>query len=308
VQAWQLFAAAIAVALVIGAALALRKTRRPSQVAFVLLVTPVPTAGLLLFALLPGSPPEVTWLTWISSLLVALGLYPAFYGRRALQEWPSSTLTPVHLTFVNRHVVVARACLVLGISGYVFMFEPWFAVANVAATVIWVAIWIPEGWRLKKYETSAEIRATPEAVFRFLIDTSNWVRYQAGLEAVTATPDGPLTLGSEYTTRRSLVTDPPPLAPVSVEQRFKVIAMTDRSFTAVVPGQQGRAGFELQSVQAATRLTARSEWLLPFSDAILGYALEMEAAIDARRQVMLQDFKRLDELLVGGAPEPARSQ
>jgi hypothetical protein len=306
VRAWQLFAAGIALFLIARGALNLRQSRRLTEVAFVLLLVPIPTAGFILFALHPGLAPELSLLTWVSSFLVVLGLYPAFYGRHALQDWRSSTVTPARITFVNRYILVARSCFVLGVSGYVSMFEPWFGIANLVATALWVAIWIPERWRVRKFEISAEVRATPEATFRHLIDPSSWARYQADLHEVTTHPDGPLALGSEFTTRRSLPTNSPQpsLGPASLEATFRVTAMTSTSFTTVLLGRKDSATTELQPAQSATRVTGRGVWLLPITDAVLGLALEMEAGITVRRQLSLQNFKRLDELLAGGTLRP----
>jgi hypothetical protein len=299
VWAWQFFAAGIVLFLIARGALNLRQSRRLTEIVFVLLLVPIPAAGFILFALHPGPPPELTLLTWVSSFLVVLGLYPAFYGRHALQHWRSSTVTPARITFVNRHILMARSCFVLGVSGYVSMFEPWFGIANLVATALWVAIWIPERWRAKKFEISAEVRATPEATFRHLIDASNWARYQADLQEVTTHPDGPLALGSEFTTRRSLASNSPQpsLGPASLEATFKVTAMTSTSFTTVLQGRKDSGTTELQPAQSATRVTGRGVWLLPITDAILGQALEMQAAIAARRQMSLESYKKLDQAL-----------
>jgi hypothetical protein len=301
VWAWQLFAAAIAFALIFIGAVALRKNRRPTQIWFVLLAVPIPTAGLIVFALHPGPPPEISLVTWISSFAVALGIYPTFYGRRAMRTWQSATVTPADVTFVNRYSLAASLCFVLGVSGCVFMFEPWFGLANLVAIVVWVAIWIPTRWRTRRFETSAEIRAMPEATFRFLIEPSNWVRYQTDLEAVTAHPDGPLALGTEFTIRRSVAGRSSASSPWprSVEARHRITAMTSRSFTAVMIGRSDTSTTEVQSVESGTRVIWRFDWVLPFTDALLGLALEMPRAIAMRRETSLRSLERLDEVIGG---------
>jgi len=255
----------------------------------------------LFFLIQPGLAPELSLLTWISTFLVVLGLYPAFYGRRALQDWRSESVTTARITFVNRHIVVARYCLVLGVSGYVAQFEPWFGVANLAANAVWVAIWIPKRWRAKEFGVSAGVRADPETTFRFLIDPSNWTRYQSDLEAVIAHPEGPLGLGSEFTTRRRFATasSGSPPTPTSLEAHFKVIAMTSKSFTAGLLGRGDRSTTDVQKSGFATRVTGRGYWLLPVTDALLGHALEMQTSLKARTATSLQNYRRLDEILAG---------
>jgi len=295
---WQIFAGGVALVLVARALTLLRRSRRASQVVLALLFA-IPAAGFALYAVWPGPPPELTWVTWLSTLLIVLGLYPAFYGRSALRRWGSETVTRHYLTFANRHVLASRAFLVLDLSGYVWMFEPWFGVACLAATALWVVVWIPVRWRTVRFEVSAEIAAAPEVTFGFLIDHSNWHRYLTEVEAVTTDPPGTLAVGSEITARQRFPTDAgkPGSGSGSLEERSRITAMTDTSFTAVTLDGVGITTTEVQAKNAKTLLTVKSQAHVPFTDALLGLVLEMPTALAARRDRSRRNFERLNAVL-----------
>jgi hypothetical protein len=295
---WQIFAGAAALLLLARALLVMRISRRASQVVLALLFA-IPAAGFALYAVRPESEPELTWVTWLSTLLIVLGLYPAFYGRSALRRWGSETVTRHYLTFANRHVLAARAFLALGLSGYLFMFEPWLGVACLAATGLWVVAWIPVRWRTVRFEVSAEIAAAPAVTFGFLVDPSNWHRYLTEVEAVTTDPPGTLAVGSEITARQRFPTDAskPGSGSGSLEERSRITAMTDASFTAVTLDGVGIATTEVQVKNSKTLLTIRSQALVPFTDALLGLVLEMPTALTARREMSLRNFERLNAVL-----------
>ena len=295
---WQIFAGGVALVLVARALILLRKSRRASQVVLALLFA-IPAAGFALYSVWPGPPPEATWVTWLSTVFVVLGLYPAFYGRRALRRWGSETVTRHYLTFVNRYVLAARAFLAVGLSGYVFMFEAWFGIACLAATALWVVVWIPVRWRAVRFEVSAEIAAAPAVTVGFLVDPSNWHRYLTDLESVSTDPTGPLAMGSEITARQRFPTDAskPGSGSGSVEERSRITAITDTSFTAMTLDGAGVTTTEVHAINGKTLLTVRSQAHVPFTDALLGLALEMPAALAARRDRSRRNFERLNEVL-----------
>ena len=296
---WQVLAGLVAVALVAGAGRLLRRSRRPSQVVLVFLLVPVPAAGFALYALVPGPLPTLTLATWISSFLFALTVYPAFWGRRTSELRRASTVTFRDISSVNRHILAWRTCALLGVTGYLFMFEPWFAAANLAAVAAWVAIWIPARRRRKWFEMSGQIGATPEATFGFVVEPSNWSRYRADVQAVTAHPDGPLALGTVVTMRRTIPTTAQGEAawPESIEERLTITAMARTSFTATMSDRQAKVSTDVRSIGSATTITGRSEWITPFTDALLGHGLEEKGTIEAARQSMRRSYKRLDELI-----------
>jgi len=295
---WQIFAGGAALLLLARALLVVRSSRRASQVVLALLFA-IPAAGFALYSVWPGPPPELTWVTWLSTLLIVLGLYPAFYGRSALRRWGSETVTRHYLTFANRHVLASRTSLGLGLSGYVSMFEPWFGIACLAAIAMWFVVWIPVRWRTVKFEVSAEIAAAPEVTFGFLVDPSNWHRYLTEVEAVSTDPTGPLAMGSEITARQRFPTDAskPGSGSGSLEERSRITAITDTSFTAMTLDGAGVTTTEVHAINGKTLLTVRSQAHVPFTDALLGLALEMPAALAARRDRSRRNFERLNEVL-----------
>jgi hypothetical protein len=299
---WQVFAGVVAFALVATAVLRLRKSRRPSQILFVLLLVPIPAAGFALYAVKPGPLPTVTLATWVGSMLLALAIYPAFWWRRAAELRRASPLSFKDVAYINRHSLAWRGCAVLGVTVYLFMFEPWFALANLSAIAAWVALWIPTGRRRRGFEVSAEVRAVAEATVGFLVEPSNWSRYRSDIEAVTWKPDGPPAVGTEVTVRRAIprIGREEMVWPGSINERLRITRITGTSFTAVMLGRKATVTTDVRSSGSATRITGKSEWIIPFVDAILGLVLEETAAIEAARQSMLQSYERLDGLI--GAP------
>ena len=295
---WQIFAGGAALLLLARALLVVRSSRRASQVVLALLFA-IPAAGFALYSVWPGPPPELTWLTWLSTLLIVLGLYPAFYGRSALRRWGSETVTRHYLTFANRHVLASRTSLGLGLSGYVSMFEPWFGIACLAAIAMWFVVWIPVRWRTVKFEVSAEIAAAPEVTFGFLIDPSNWHRYLTEVEAVSTDPPGTLEVGSEIMARQRFPTDAskPGSGSGSLEERSRITAMTGTSFTQMSLYGVGITTTEVLASHEKSLLTVRSQGIVAFTDALLGLALEMPTALAARREMSLRNFERLNGLL-----------
>jgi hypothetical protein len=299
VAIWQVLAGLIVVALVAAAARLLRRSRRPSQLVLVFLLAPVPVAGFALYALVPGPLPSLTLATWIGSFLLAVTVYPVFCGRRASKLRRASTVTFRDISSVNRHILAWRTCALLAVTAYLFMFEPWFAAANLVAVAAWVAIWIPARRRRKWFEMSGQIRATPEATFAYVVEPSNWSRYRADVQAVTTHPDGPLALGTVVTMRRTIPTTAQGKAawPGSIQERLTITAMARTSFTATMSDRQAQVSTDVQSIGSATTITGRSEWITPYTDALLGLGLEERGTIEAARQSMRRSYERLDELI-----------
>jgi hypothetical protein len=298
VRTWQIFAAIAALALVASAVRLLLSSRKPSQVAFLVLLVPIPVAGFVLYVFVP-SQPLVTVVTLVTSLLIVLAAYPGVWGWRAGDRWRSATVTAKDITFVNRYVLARRACVLLGVDGYLFVFEPWFAIANLAAIVAWVAIWIPARTRTRQFELSGVVRATPEATFAFLVEPSNWIRYRNDLEDVRAEPDGPLAFGTELTIRRPM----PDRAtqgsapPKSYQERLRITVLTGSSFRATFLDRAAVVATDLHPTEAGTTITGRSEWVIPFTDAVLGLGLEERVDIEAGRESLRRNYQRLNELV-----------
>ncbi len=299
---WQLFAACVAVALVALFVLRIVRFRRRSELADLLLTIPIPVLGFLVYAASPGRMPEFNLLTWLATALTVLGLFPVFIGGRAIRALMSATVNAAELRNANRYVLVARAFLALGISGYVGMFEPWFGIANLALLTAWVAIWIPTKWRRLDYQATADIAAPPSSVFAFLVEPLNWKAYQVDLESVEVSPPGPLQVGSEVTTRRkfSMTTAPSKPAPELLESRAVITSLVPgESFTAA-GGDGSTSMTEVQTSTAGSRLSVRARGVIPFSSALLGLALEAPPAVAVRRQTTMRSLERLGQALGAG--------
>jgi hypothetical protein len=300
-QVWGSYAGWLSVGLVVaGAYLVLTMRRRFSRIVFVLLSVPIPAAGLALYALDPGPSPQLNWLTWLAASLIALGLVAPFWrsGMRAAMQ-PGKSVTVANVASHNRVSLAARGCGAVGITAYVAIFEPIFGIANLAAICIWIGFCMPRRWRHLGYELSVDLRAQPGEVYRFLLQPSNWPRYQENLELVTPLPDGPLTIGSEVTTRQAVPwsgsgANAKPTW-VSITTRFTALE-PDASYTAVTVGRDDKVTTAMQESGSGTRLTIRADRTLPRAEAILGMMLEYRAQLVARRRVSLKALRRLDEL------------
>jgi hypothetical protein len=309
VAVWRLFAAFIAVALFAVATWRIVRIRRRSELAGLLLEIPVPALGFLYSAIAGGRMPELDLLTVLATLLIVIGIFPVFISRRAIHLLTAATVDAGGVTTANRYVPAARACLVLGISGYVAIFEPWFGVANLVLAAAWVAAWIPKRWRRLGYEVSVDVPAAPASVFAFLVDPSNWPAFQVDLESVVANPQGPLTVGSEVVTRRVFAYSAAPAKsmPASLESHAVITSLLPgTSFTAA--GADGSSSTtEVQPSGSGSRVSVRAQGVTPFTSALLGLALEAPQAIAIRRQTTMQSMERLGEALArSGAGSPSR--
>lgn len=299
--AWQFYAAALAIGLVGGGAyMLLTMKRRFSRIVVVLLSVPIPAAGLALYAVYAGPGPQRTWQNWLASALVVIGVTSAVWRAWVRGEMrPGKTVTlPVRANF-NRYVLAVRGCTAVWITAYAATFEPLFAIANLAAICAWVAVCIPRRWRHGADELSVELAARPADVYQFLVQPTNWPLYQ-DVEDVTLSPDGPLRVGSEVTTRRTI-----PGSGHGVNSKPTWVTVTTRitalepgvSYTAVTVGRDDRVATEVRASGTGTRLTTRVDRTLPLTDAILGMMLEYRAELAARRKASLQTLQRLDELI-----------
>jgi hypothetical protein len=289
------------VLLVAGAARLVSGKMRPSVVAWFALSVPIPAVGLGLYAIEPGPLPQFAWLLWPILVLVAVGV-PAFFKARSLQRvLPiSKTATLDMFESPNRYFLASYACLAVGIDLYVCMFEPVFGVANLIAGGIWTAAWVPQRWRQMHFEVATTLGAPASLVYAYLIEPSNWRRYQADLEEVTVTPEGKLRVGSEVTVRRqySFVNIPEGAVRVSLVTTSVVTAMVpDVSYTTRLVGRGDVGTTEVHPAGSGSTLTTRADGPVGLVDAILGLKFEIPRALTLRREWSLKNFARLNELL-----------
>jgi hypothetical protein len=300
---WQSVAHWFAIGLALfGVLLLLTMGRRFDRVVLLLLSVPIPGAGFLYFSLNPGPQPQLTWLTWLASSLIVIGVFPAFYSVRLRQAMrPGKTVTLPMLIINNRYALAARGCVVVGLSAYVAMFEPVFGIANLVACGIWVALWIPRRWRLMQVEVVAPVGARPARTYGYVSEASNWPRYQADVQEVRVRPEGRLHVGSEVTVRRLY---PFPVAR-SIESTFVVAAMVpDVSLTLTGTARGDVTNIEVRPSGAGSTVTIRSHGVVSRIDAILGLKPAMSAQLAERRKAGVENLTRLDELLSTPAGAP----
>jgi hypothetical protein len=171
--------------------------------------------------------------------------------------------------------------MVLAISAFVFVFEPAFALANVAANAAWFIVWIPRSLRKHQTLTSFEVAAPRERVFAFVSQPSNWPRYNLDLESSAARPSGPIAVGTEIVARRRLdypgLRGPRMLLPAAVESVEVVTRLEPGRLLATrrVDGPDASAWIEMDELEGRTRVTTRSEILVGYRYAVVGGRLSL---------------------------------
>jgi hypothetical protein len=296
-RTWQIVAGITAVALVLTGASLLRKSRRPNRVLFVLLLVPIPAAGFASYALAPGSPPKFTVVTVVTSILIVLGVSPALYSHIETKGWRGGgTKTIKDVRTVNRYLLARRACGLLGVIGFLFMFEPGFAYSNLAVILVWIAIWIPPRTRVISYEFSGEVRADAQTTFRFMTEPPNWSLHSR-TEIVGADPDGPIAAGTVITLRTLVSSTGEPADGHWVVERSKITAMTGTTLTRESLEHHAKVVSEVRSIGAAAIVTQRGEWIVALTDAILGLKLEYRPQIETAQESFRRRIDLMNEVL-----------
>ena len=299
---WQLFAGAVAILLAIAWVVPVARHRLWGVVVVSSLSLVVPAVGFAAYALDPGPLPVDDAVVFLVALLYVAAFVSLIWrltiGRKRRRElvYPSAIET-------RRYArgFITRALLVVWLSGLLFLFEPWFAVANLAINAGWTAMWVPRRWRRKRFGSGVDISVPPERVFEFVTDLKNWPLYREDVEIVSVTPDGPLAVGTEYVARTAI---PPSMQTTShrqIETRHRVTALIPgRSYTTTFADQSGtRFQTDFVPANGGTRMTQVASVTLPFPQASLGMTLNFGKA---RSVVQAQDarrYARLKEILEG---------
>ena len=304
-RTWQVFAGIVVLALLAITARLLRESRKPSQILFVVLLVPIPAAGFGLYVLDPGPLPTFTVITLVALVLLTLAVWPAFYAfLRTERSQTRRTWTIKDFNTLNRYVLARRACGLLGVSGFLFLFNPWFAYANLAVILAWVAIWIPPGRRVMRLEVTGKVSAAANTTFRFIVEPSNLSRYSDSV-VVSVNPDGPMAVGTELTTHRTMQPTGSDHSGADwlLVEHSKVQALSGTSITTVSLDRQAIRTTDVRSSGSAAVVTQRSEWTVTFTDSILGLWLDQRGEIGAADKEARLRFDRLSELI--GGPTPA---
>lgn len=278
----------------------LARRRRPlNEVVFWFQALLMPTLGLGFYVVTVGPPPQSIWLVWPAMVLVAVALLLAILNLRLRRRLGSGLITYRMLADQHRLALLVRICAVLGFSGYLYIFEPLFAVLNVAATAVWAGIWIPRRWRATITEASIEVAADAGRVWAVLSDPVSWPLWQAGLDAVSSLPAGPLVVGAQLTSRRTGGALPSKAGPPATIESHSVIieVVPGSSFKGRSLDRDAMTMFELRSGSEGTLIRTRSDQAISVIQGMLGVGLEIPAATRTFEATTAQSLARLKELL-----------
>lgn len=254
--------------------------------------------------LAPGSPPTFTVVTVVTSVLIALGIRPAFNGHIETKGWRGGgTKTIKDIRTLNRYLLARRGCGLLGVIGFLFMFQPGFAYSNLAIILVWIAIWIPPGRRVIRYEFSGEVRADSQTTFRFITEPANWSRYSP-TEFVGGDPEGPIAAGTVITIRTLVSSTGESADGHWVVGRSKITAMTGTTFTRESLEHHANVVSEVRSIGSAAIVTQRGEWILALTDAILGLTFEYRPQIETAQESFRRGIDLMNEV-IGTPMSPA---
>jgi len=302
---WQVFAALLAGALLIAWTWTSVRFRRLSTAFVTSLLLGTAAVGFGAYALSPGPPPQenaVVALTVVLYVAIVVALAVSIRARRK----PRTTVYPLADDSRRyRRALIVRTLAVLWFSAMLYLFEPGFALANVAINIVWIAFWIPRQSRIAHYESGTEIAAPPEQVFAFVTDLRNWPRYRDDLELVSQHPDGPLELGTEYAARMNIPAGFQRTRYRQIESRYRVSSIAPgRSYTTTLVDQPGNhTTTSVEPNEAGTRLMIRSDLLIAFPEACSGGMLVLPLVTRVRRASDAVRFARLKQALGQPAPQ-----
>jgi hypothetical protein len=304
IEFWQIVCALIAIAFAFGAVIRLVRTPRWHILVLLMQLLLIPETALVVEVLRPGPLPDPNELLTIVAAAggaALLAMAVSFWRRRKLM---TDAVMIISLERQHRAAFVARTLTVLMISGFLFTFAPWFAVANLLANAAWIAIWVPRRLRLIDISVAEEIAASPHAVFEKAIDTINWPGMKDG--SVTVEPAGPLRVGSELVSRQSLhrLSSNPRLAR-SVETKSVVTAVVpDQGYTTVLAGHPDvSGGLDLSAAPGGTRATSWSKSRLSLVEAASGLAWEVPTVVATRQAEMRERLIRIKQAAEGPASQ-----
>ena len=293
-SAYRVVALLVAVVLVLLGGIAVVRYPRPLMLVPITLLMALPAIAFLVFAFRKDTATEPTVLTWLAFIPVLAGV-AAGVGMLVLMR-TSKAYSRATLDLLANGTAVVWAGIVLGLTDVVYLFEPGFALANLALNAVWVALWVPKRLRRLRAISSLEVRAPADAVYRFMADPTNWSLYQDDVESVAVAPEGPIAVGSRVTVRRRI--DPGPLrgprfGPYAVETTSVITDLVPGRLIASHevdrPGTQART--ELQDQAGGTLIKSIGQGLMPFRYALFGGMVEFlsrqgerEAAVQRRRE------------------------
>jgi uncharacterized protein YndB with AHSA1/START domain len=297
---WQLAAGVLAVTLMLVAAVAFLRYPRPVMLVVFGLLVLIPTIGFAAYALVPGPVPHPGPLLWLAFIPAIGGLAAGIW----MLGWMSSrrsALTFSNIEFLSNGTLVAYGGLVLGLSDVLALWQPVYAVANVAVSAAWALAWVPTRWRESRVESTVDIRAPVSRVYSFLADPANWPRYQE------ARPAGPLAVGKEVVTRQRYDSHirGPKMLPEVIETTSVVteLASDSRIAMQIANRAHSTSTIEFTATNGDTRLMVRARSLAPYRLAVFGALIELRTQAPERRARGQRSLARLKQLLESPPPQ-----
>jgi hypothetical protein len=264
------------------------------------LMLAIPALGFAVFVVNPVVRPYLTEVAWTSFAFLVVGAALSIWTRRLAQEVAKGVTTAGILERMRRVTIAAHACFLLALSAYLYLFEPAFAVANLAVNAVWVFVWIPRRFRQADIDLSVEVVSQPAATWEFLVDASNALRYQPDLEEVKVSPAGPLQIGSTVMSRRRvpLMRQWLKMTELTMEMRSVVTELVPgSSYTTVADDRGVSSSTEIMPAGDGSLINVRTHFLFSVTQGIAGQMLVMQAGIARSRAISMQSMERLKELL-----------
>ncbi len=305
---WQLTAGFLAAILVFIGAVSLVRYSRPVMLIVLGFVLLIPAAGWAAYAIVPGPEPHPGPLLWLAFIPAVLGLAAGVW----MLAWMSArrdALTFANVELLSNGTLVVYAGLIVALSDVLALWQPAWAIANLCANALWLLAWAPARMRETRIASSVEIDAPLARVYSFLVDPTNWPRYQEGLEVVAVRPTGPLAEGSEVVLRQHYESHVhgPKMLPEVIETSSVVSSVTpERELTmhlADRPASTSTLAFA-GAGEGTTTVRSVAQSVAPYRLAVFGALIELRTQRGERQARAQRSLARLKQLLEDQAPSP----
>jgi hypothetical protein len=295
----QLAAAFIAAVLLAIFVAGLVRSRSPYiAVVFAVLVA-IPIAGLTTFAVAPRPLLDFGFFVDIAFIPALIGLGAgSFIVAAAINR--GHALTAGRLNLLAVAFVVLWIGIVLAISAFLAVWEPGFAIANLALNVAWFGFWAVPQTRVRSGRFVVDIKAPRQRVFAFMADASNWPRYVEQDVSVSVEPPGPLREGSRVkeVRRYDTAVRGPRVLPPTIEVVTEVTGVEPgASISLREAGLLASQRTEFTDVVDGTRISISLRVEVPFHQAFLGTILLMRSQRASRRAKTERNLAKLKAIL-----------
>lgn len=262
----------------------------------------IPGAGVVAFFFNPSNTERLLPFAVAGALLVGMG---ALVWAGVVQHLvPGSVWTSETSRRTASRNLLARTCWVLGTTSYVFALEPAFALANVAANLVWVALWVPPWLRRMTGENSIQIDASPSAVWTVMTEPT---RYSPRDVNVTLAPPGRLHRGTTISTVRTTPLAKPwrGMTEVQVRTESQIVEFSEGvSYTAVATDQRSTTTRTVEPAGNGSVARMRSRFVASITDGITGRALESRLAMRRYSDTANASLGRLRDTVMAATLAP----